>query len=280
MPILKLHDCEIYYEEHGEGPPLLFVAGLGGVGSYWQPQIEHFSKSFRVIVHDHRGTGRSTKSRIRYSLEQMAADTLGVMDALAIDSAVIIGHSTGGAIAQILCLEHPERVQAAVMYATWTKADTFFKRCFEVRRTLLRAGPTDYVRGGAIFLQPSWWIRDAPDLEDNTVYGESFDPDIVDSRIQALLEFDRTADLSRIATPVLVIGVENDHLTPLYYSRAVADAIPGAELATMKDGAHVASQIFPEEFNEIVHDFIVKQEHILSESRNLGAVAHPGYRRF
>jgi aminoacrylate hydrolase len=275
MPILKLDDCEIYYEEHGEGPPLLFVAGLGGVGSYWLPQIAYFSKFFRVIVHDHRGTGRSTKSKIRYSLEQMAADTIGIMDALAIDSAILVGHSTGGAIAQILCLEHPNRVQAAVMYATWTKADTFFKRCFEVRRTLLKAGPTDYVRGGSIFLQPSWWIRDAPDIEDTTVYGDSFDSDIVDSRIQALLEFDRTADLSRITTPVLVIGVENDHLTPIYYSRAIADAIPGAELVTMKDGAHVASQIFSDEFNEIVHDFILKQERILLGSWASEKAAHP-----
>ena len=100
--------AKIDYEEYGEGPPLMFVSGLGGVGSYWTPQIEAFAKHYRVIIHDHRGTGQSTKSKIRYSLEQMSADTIGLMDVLGVSSAHLVGHSTGGAIAQILCLDHPD----------------------------------------------------------------------------------------------------------------------------------------------------------------------------
>ncbi len=94
-------------------------------------------------------------------------------------------------------------------------------------------------------------------MDDTTVYGESLDVEIVGSRIQALLEFDRSAELPQISVPVLVLGVENDHLTPAYFSREIAELIPGASLAIMKDGAHVASQIFPEEFNRIVHDYII-----------------------
>ncbi len=256
MPIAQLADCEIYYEEYGEGPALMFVSGLGGVGSYWTPQIEEFSRHFRVIVHDHRGTGRSTKSKIRYSLEQMSADTIGLMDVLGISNAYLVGHSTGGAIAQILCLEHQERIRSAVMYATWTRADNFFRRCFEVRRELLKAGPSAYIRGASIFLNPSWWIRDNADQEDTSVYGEHFDTDIVDSRIQALLDFDRTQRLSEITVPVLVVGVENDHLTPAYYSEELAKAIPGAKLVILRDGAHAASQTRPHEFNKVVYDFL------------------------
>ena len=74
---------------------------------------------------------------------------------------------------------------------------------------------------------------------------EDFDTDIVDSRIQALLDFDQTQRLSEIAVPVLVVGVENDHLTPRYYSEELAKIIPGAELVILADGAHVASQLRP-----------------------------------
>lgn len=69
MPKAQLDDGEIYYEEYGSGFPVMMVAGLGGVGAYWKPQIEPFSEHFRVIIHDHRGTGQSSKSRIQYSLE-------------------------------------------------------------------------------------------------------------------------------------------------------------------------------------------------------------------
>lgn len=262
MPVARLNDCEIYYEEHGQGPPLLFVSGLGGVGSYWEPQIRAFADRFRVITFDHRGTGQSTKSRIRYSLDQMAGDTIGLLDALGIESVYLVGHSTGGAIAQILCLEHRNRVRSAVMYATWTRADAFFRRCFEVRRELLKAGPNAYIRGSAIFLQPSWLIRDSGDQQDNSVYGDSFDTDIVDSRIEALLHFDRTDELPNIDVPVLVLGVKNDHLTPAYYSEELAQAIPGSELVIMDDGAHVASQLRSQEFNEVISRFIARHERL------------------
>lgn len=256
MPIVKLSDCEIYYEEYGSGPPLLLISGLGGVGSYWAPQIEDFARNFRVIIHDHRGTGHSTKAKIKYSLEQMTADTLGLMDALEIDSAHIVGHSTGGAIAQILCLEHRNRVRSAVMYATWTRADNFFHRCFEVRRALLKAGPAAYIRGASIFLHPSWWVRDNVDSDESAVYGADFDTEITDSRIQAILDFDYSDRLTEITTPVLVIGVSNDHLTPPYYSEELARAIPDADLVILPDGAHVASQILPLEFNRVVNEFL------------------------
>ena len=161
MPIAKLEDCELYYEEFGSGFPVLMVAGLGGIGAYWKPQIEPFAKSYRVIVHDHRGTGSSSKSKIKYSLEQMARDTLGLLDALKIDCAHLLGHSTGGAIGQVLATEHPQRLAKIVMSATWTKADGFFRLCFETRRTLLlKSGAAAYVAATPIFLYPSWWIRD------------------------------------------------------------------------------------------------------------------------
>lgn len=259
MPIAKLDDCEIYYEEHGQGFPVIMVAGLGGVGTYWHPQVEPFAKSFRVIVHDHRGTGKSSKSKITYSLEQMTRDTLGLMDALGIEKAHLVGHSTGGAIGQILAIEHPKRVAKIVMCSAWTKADGFFRLCFEIRRELLlKSGAAAYVKATPLFLYPSWWIRDnIKQLEaHSTVYGANPDVEIINSRIDALLNFDWSDRLAEIKHEVLVMGVRNDHLTPAYFSEEIARKIAGAQLVVMDDGGHAASQTLPEEFNKHVLAFL------------------------
>ncbi len=76
MPTTSIGDADLYYEEAGQGPPVMLVPGLGGQGNFWAQQVKDFARDFRVIVHDHRGTGASTHSRIRYSVEQMADDVI------------------------------------------------------------------------------------------------------------------------------------------------------------------------------------------------------------
>src|SRR5258705_13940121 len=109
MPHVSIGDASIYYEEQGQGPVLMLVPGLGGQGAFWAPQVRDFARDFRVIVHDHRGAGRSTHSRIQYSVDQMAADTVALMDRLGVASAHYVGHSTGGAHCQTLTPDPPGR---------------------------------------------------------------------------------------------------------------------------------------------------------------------------
>ena len=137
MPKAPVADGEIYYETHGRGVPVLLVSGLGGVASYWVPNIPTFAQKFQVVVHDHRGTGQSTRSRIRYSVDQMTNDLVAVMDHMGIEKAHLVGHSTGGAIGQTMAIVHPDRLLSLVIYASWTKADPFSRRVFEARRALL-----------------------------------------------------------------------------------------------------------------------------------------------
>jgi len=87
MPWVGTTDDRIYFETHGAGVPVLLVPGLGGVGSYWIPNIPAFAARHQVIVHDHRGTGQSNGSMIRYSVDQMTDDLLRVMDHLKIEKA-------------------------------------------------------------------------------------------------------------------------------------------------------------------------------------------------
>ena len=144
---------EIHYETHGNGTPVLLVSGLGGVGSYWAPNLAAFSARHQAIVHDHRGTGCSARSRISYSVDQMTDDLVVVMDHLKIERAHLVGHSTGGAVGQTLAAKHPERLISLTIYASWTKCDPFFRRVFEARRALLTLGGAGaYTRAASVFL--------------------------------------------------------------------------------------------------------------------------------
>lgn len=264
MPKVHIDGADIHYEVHGQGAPLMLVAGLGGAGSYWQPQIAELSRHFMVIVHDHRGTGASTHQKMTYSVERMAADTLGVMDALGIDSAHLVGHSTGGAIGQIVGIENPKRLRSMIMYASWTKADEYFRRVFELRKaTVLDQGALAYMRATPVFLHPDWWINaNADKLAAAEAQGvASFPPpEIVASRIDAIVGFDRTANLDKIRTPTLVFCAADDRLTPLYFSRELAARIPGARLVVAEKGGHAHSQTMPEEFNRLVIGYVQEQE--------------------
>ncbi len=260
MPRAAIGDAELHYDIHGEGPPLLLVAGLGGAGTYWQPQIAEFSRHFQVIVHDHRGTGRSTRSEIRYSVEQMTADLVALMDHLGIARAHLLGHSTGGAIGQVMAIEHPQRIDRMVIYASWTRSDTFMRRVFETRKTLLRtAGAAAYIKASSFFLFPDWWINDhAATLEeaDRATLAGFPTTSIALSRCDAVIDFDRVADLGKIATPTLVFCAEDDFLTPLYFSRQLSELIPGARLATVPRGGHACSQTVPADFAAAVLPFL------------------------
>ncbi len=260
MPRVQVGDGEIFYESHGSGPAVFLVPGLGGVGSYWAPNIPAFSRNHQTVVHDHRGTGQSTPSLIKYSVDQMTDDLVAVMDDLGIEKAHLVGHSTGGAIGQTLAATHPERLQSLIIYASWPKADPFFRRVFEARRALLTAGGAAiYVRSTPVFLYPDWWINENIGLleEREKVVIPKFPPaEIVASRIDAIVDFDRTADLGKIKVPTMVIVARDDILTPPYFSRALTDMIADAELVELDRGGHCASETNTEAFDKAVLGFI------------------------
>jgi aminoacrylate hydrolase len=264
MPLVSVGDAEIYYESHGSGPPLLLVPGLGGTGNYWQPQISEFSKHFRVVIHDHRGTGQSTRSKITYSVDQMTRDLLRLMDAIGIDRAHLLGHSTGGAIGQTLAIEHSDRLIGLVLYASWTRSDAFMKRVFEIRKTLLSsAGAAAYIKATPLFLFPDWWINEnSAALESaDTKLLETFPSiDIALSRCDAVVNFDRVSQLSQIRTPTHVVCAKDDYLTPRYFSEELAKLIPRAQLHLLERGGHACSQTVPREFNELVLSLLLQQK--------------------
>jgi aminoacrylate hydrolase len=261
MPKLTVQGGEIYYEVHGAGPPLLLISGLGGLASYWRPQLPALTDRFQVVLHDHRGTGQSAKTAIKYSVDQMTTDVVGLMDGLGIPAAHVLGHSTGGAIGQMLALRHARRLKSLILFATWCRRDPFFERSFAVRKDILaHSGAEGYVRASNLVLHPPWWVSQnhAQLLREEALAIAGFPPpEIVASRIDAICAFEVADRLKEVKTPTLIVCAKDDMVTPAYMSEDIARALPGAELAWLDGGGHVCSKTLPDPFNTLIRDWLL-----------------------
>jgi aminoacrylate hydrolase len=263
MPHLKLRDgAELYYEKHGSGPPLFLVPGLGGDGRFWDANARELAKKFTVVVHDHRGTARSTLSRIKYSVEQMADDALQLIDDLGFAKVHWCGHSTGGAMGQVLAISQPDRIDRLVLSATWAKTDAFFRRLFEVRAQVLKElGPAAYLKGSALALNMPSWIRDhdqdliAAEARANETIRE---PEIVLSRIAAIVAHDRRDQLQKVRSTTLAICARDDMVTPLYFTEELVRLIPHARAYVLPDGGHFYPNVHGGEFRRVLSAFLLE----------------------
>ena len=255
----------LYWEEHGpgNGPPLILSPGLGGSAAYWAPNLDALAAGHRVILYDHRGTGRSDRElAFNVSVEDMAADVLALMDGIGLRSATLIGHAAGAAIGLALALRAPERLDGLVLVNGWSRPDPHFLRCFETRLALLRgSGARAYIRAQPLFLYPARWIsandeRLAAEEEEQLRHFQGA-PNL-EARIAALTAFDVDARLAGIGTPTLLIAAEDDMLVPASCSERLAEALPAARLELMA-GGHACNLIEAEHFNRIVRDWLARE---------------------
>src|SRR6516162_2556491 len=110
-----INGLDIHHEVQGEGPPVVFVHGLGATSNVWHAQRVTLSKNYRAIVYDRSGCGRSQQARDGYSIDAWADELAGLLDHLAIPSAVVVGHSLGSMIAQRFAGKHAGRTRALIL---------------------------------------------------------------------------------------------------------------------------------------------------------------------
>lgn len=232
--------------EDGAGPPLLLLPGLGGRASFWQSIVTTLRARFRLIALDHRGCGASSRCRIQYSVEQMAADALAVLDAFGIARADLLGHSTGGAIVQFLGAHHPERCGRLVISSSWAGPDAYIRDSFALRLEVLRGlGLAKYEELVDLMLYPpEWYAKNRTEVAARRLRAEdSVDTEILERRIEAVMSYDGRSFLSRIDRPCLVIGVHDDAVIPGFLSRELHEAIRGSGLQILDTGGHAAPRI-------------------------------------
>lgn len=250
MPKAELEWGALHYEESGSGEPLLLVSGLNGLAAPWQPIVPALARHYRVITHDHRGLGASGAWDGPYSVDQIAADVLALMDRLDIARAHIVGHSLGGAVAQAIAADHPDRVDRLVIYASWPGQDVFFNRTMRMRREVLtEQGIEAFLRTGPLGVYPARWIRDHDAMLTAALPGAvaAFaGTEKMLARMQACFDHERRSSLPAIIAPTLVLGMLDDVATPAYCSEEIAALIPGARLLLLPYGAHNAHVVVPE----------------------------------
>lgn len=240
--LLQLPDGgHVSYETLGSGPPLLLVSGLGGLASFWRDFAQVCSDEFTVILHDHRGTGASSRCDRPYSIASMAEDVLALCKHLKISQPYYVGHSTGGAIGQHLVCNGLLTTRALVLSATFARPCPYFHRLFESRLQVLQhMGISAYREHADLLLYPPYWLAQHSVTRANSP-PHSLDADITQRRIQAVLAHDVLDNLTKISCPTLVIAARDDIVTPEYHSLQLAQTIPNAELILLPRGGHYLS---------------------------------------
>jgi aminoacrylate hydrolase len=254
----------LYYEVR-DGEPgaasVILSAGLGGSAHFWSPQMEALTGRFRVILYDHRGTGRSDRAlKPDHSVASMAEDIVAVLDATDTPSAHLVGHAAGGNAGLQLALDHPDRLDRLVVVNGWSRPDPHVARCFAARTRLLEAyGPAAYVEAQALFLYPPDWIseNDALLKESDAHHVVGFPrPDVMLARINALLAFDIDDRLGKIPHAVLLAASADDMLVPPLLSRRLAEGLPNATLDVTPWGGHAFTATAAGVFNEKLVAFL------------------------
>jgi aminoacrylate hydrolase len=253
----------IHFEEHGPAaaPPVILSAGLGGAGSYWQANLPALTGQFRVILYDHRGTGRSDRALpANPTVDDMASDVLALMDGLGLEGTHFIGHAAGGLVGLALAVRAPQRLLSLVTVNAWTRLDPHFARCFEARLALLRdTGPRAYLRAQPIFIYPATWSsehRNELDVELDDQLAHFQGAENLEKRVAALQAFYLDDRLEEIRTPLLAIAAKEDVLVPWTCTPAFADRIPSATTRLMDWGGHACNVTDPETFDRLILEFL------------------------
>jgi 3-oxoadipate enol-lactonase len=258
MPLTTVNGASIHYETQGEGPPIVFVHGLGGTSNIWHAQRATLSRYFKVITLDLTGSGRSDKGPRSYSLEQWADDVAGLIDHLQLDQAVVVGHSMGTAIVQKFAAKYPQKTKAIILAGALVELGPPGKETFTKRAELVEKegmiGVADAVLGGALSAGTREGNLALTGLVRELLLSNC--PKCYAGHCRALAAGSAKADQVNIKCPVLLVVGDQDPVTPLSLQRQIAHAISQAKIRIVPNTAHLTMLECPEAFNQGVLEFL------------------------
>jgi pimeloyl-ACP methyl ester carboxylesterase len=250
MPSLNLGDIQISYEIHGEGHPLLMICGIGYCAWFWRDIVPELAEYYQVIVFDNRGAGDSDKPEGPYSINMMANDTAGLMDALSISSAYVVGHSLGGFIAQELIVTRPELVSKLVLASTnhgGMKVIPITPEAMEVL-TKRDGDPVELVRRGIeVACAPGFLEENSQITQDlieyrftNPVPPLQYQAQVTAGVGMSALNDQQVAErTAAIKVPTLILFGEHDRVVPPGNADLLAEKISGAEVKIIPGTGHM-----------------------------------------
>ena len=260
MEIVKIKDAKLAIQINGRGENIFLVSGLGGRASFWNNTKPSLEKKFTVITHDHRGCGKSSRSKIKYSIEQMSHDVLAIMDHLSIKKTHFVGHSTGGAIGQFIAINYPDKINKLVLSSSWAGPSPYFLNLFQTRKNILNQGGAElYLTDGILRSYPPKYLSENVGIISST-RTERLDMfpglEIEESRINAVLQHDLREKLFKINHKTLVICASDDQITPVELSEELADKIPNAQKKVLPFGGHFTPHTVAKKYNDHIHQFL------------------------
>ena len=233
MPTARINDIDVYYETHGEGRPLMLIAGLGSGVSLFARSIPIFSKYREVIAFDNRGAGHTDKPDFPYTIEMMTDDAAGLLTALDVKRADMLGVSMGGRIAMDLAIRYPEMVRGLILVSTTARVTDQTRSSFGLRFGKL----TKMITGSGAF-------------------GKSAQPyRAFIHQLDASAKFDCTDRLGGIGAPTLIMRGDRDTLAPEDLVEEVHSGIEGSRLIEFK-GGHIFFLWENKKFTDAVSEFL------------------------
>lgn len=273
MPTATVGDLEVVYDVQGSGEPVLMINGIGADRSGWALQVPAISREFTVITFDNRDVGETGPGRdpAFYPIRQFADDAAGLLDALGIESAHIVGASMGGCIAQEFAISHPGRTRSTTIICSWPQVDPWLAELWEQWEQIFRAlGPVEWNRTTWLWVFTHRAYRQPGFLEGLLQSAEAYPHkqtlEMYLRQSHAAKTFDALDRLGGITAPAHVICGEEDIFTPRRYSEAIAAAIPNAKLSVMPSVGHGMFWEATDDFNELVLGFIRETEASRSSS--------------
>jgi pimeloyl-ACP methyl ester carboxylesterase len=266
IPAKKVHvgDIDIAYKVFGKGDHILLISGSGLVMDAWDPTIlRDLSSNHTVIIFDNRGVGNTTAGDKPFSIVQFANDTAGLLDALKIQKADVLGFSMASFIAQELVLLHPDKVNRLVLYGASCGGKENIPQSPEVVRILsdiVNNRLQDQEKALSVSY-PLSWIKSHPNIT-SPQSKEIISPDTLKKQFNIVEDWFATnwkgvcSQLSKISVPTLVVTGTEDVAVPPDNSLIIAQKIAGSWLVQIKGAGHGLMYQYPEKLSKVLQTFL------------------------
>lgn len=250
---------KIYWDQAGEGEPLLLIMGLGYPSDAWHRSQPILSKQYRTITFDNRGVGRSDMPPGPYPIALMASDAAAVLDAAGVESAHVFGISMGGMIAQEFALQYPERVLSLILGCTAAGGPCAVPAEPDATQMLMsRTGmtPEEAAQAALPFIYHAATSQQM--IEEDLATRRPWFPkrEAYTAQLQGILSWESYSRLPQIASPTLVIHGDSDLLVPPANAKLIAQSISGSKLVILSGASHIFTTDQPEESHQAILEFL------------------------
>jgi pimeloyl-ACP methyl ester carboxylesterase len=265
MPKIKTNAIEIYYEIHGSGTPLVLISGLGYSAWEWHKMVPFLAPHFQVITFDNRGAGQSAKPAGAYTASLLAEDIAGLLDSLGIDSAIVMGHSMGGFIAQAFALAYPQRVRRLILASTNFGGPHHVPITAEAMKVIsdVSSDPLTRFKNGLQVSTAPGFVQAHPEVIEEWLQWRLQNPvDPAGYQSQMMIGLGLLPEaacfehkLAQITAPTLILFGAHDKVVPPANAPLLAAQLPNSQVLILPDAGHFFPLETPQAASQALIDF-------------------------